>query len=131
MLREQGKCKEQLAWPDMEGQKERTEGSLHGKTCEGKRRRAEGSLHGQRCEGKRRRAEGSLHGKTCEGKRRRAEGTLRGQRWEERGRDGLTCLPCGLQPGMRASSPGGWASWPPGSTASLLSCNHHEHVSAV
>ncbi len=53
MLREQGKCKEQLAWPDMGGQKERAEGSLRGQTCEGKRRRAEGSLRGQMCEGKR------------------------------------------------------------------------------
>ncbi len=53
MLREQGKCKEQLAWPDMGRQKERAEGSLCGQTCEGRRRRAEGSLRGQIYGGKR------------------------------------------------------------------------------
>lgn len=57
MLREQGKCKEQFAWLDMGGQKERAEGSLHGQTCEGKRRGGEGSLHGHTYKGKRR-AEG-------------------------------------------------------------------------
>ncbi len=69
----------------------------------------------------------ATHTRAKEGQR--GEGSLYSWRWEERGRDGLTCLPCELQPEMRASSPGGWASWPPDSTASLLSCNHQVHVS--